>query len=60
MENQIIYLSATNVADLLGVSTQTLRRWHREGKLSERGVEPVKRNGRWYFKASDLAVLYSI
>lgn len=52
-----VYLNARNVADLLGITPQTLRKWQREGKLSERDVRAVKRNKRWYFRTSDIASL---
>lgn len=57
-QDQDIFLSARNVADLLGITPQTLRKWQREGKLSEKDVQAVKRNRRWYFRASDLASLF--
>lgn len=57
-QDQDIFLSARNVADLLGITPQTLRKWLREGKLSEKDVQAVKRNRRWYFRASDLASLF--
>ena len=57
MKDQDVYLSARNVADLLGITPQTLNKWRREGKLSERDIRAVKRNRRWYFKASDIASL---
>lgn len=55
MKDQDVYVSARNVADLLGITPQTLRKWRREGKLSEKDIQAVKRNRRWYFKASDIA-----
>lgn len=57
-QDQDIFLSARNVADLLGITPQTLRKWQREGKLSEKDIQAVKRNRRWYFRASDLASLF--
>lgn len=59
MKNQEpnIFLNARNVADLLGITPQTLRKWQREGKLSERDVRAVKRNRRWYFRKEDIAAL---
>ena len=53
-----VYLSARNVADLLGITPQTLRKWQREGKFSEKDIQAVKRNRRWYFRDSDLASLF--
>ncbi len=52
-----VYVSARNVADLLGITPQTLRKWQREGKLSEKDIRAVKRNRRWYFRASDIAAI---
>ena len=52
-----VYLNARNVADLLGITPQTLRKWQREGKLSERDIRAVKRNKRWYFRKEDIASL---
>ena len=52
-----VYLSARNVADLLGITPQTLRKWRREGRLSERDIRAVKRNRRWYFRKEDIAAL---
>ena len=52
-----VYLSAKNVADLLGITPQTLRKWRREGKLSERDVRSVQRNRRWYFRKEDIAAI---
>lgn len=57
MKDQDVYLNARNVAEILGITPQTLRKWRREGKLSEKDIQAVKRNRRWYFKASDLASL---
>ena len=57
-QDQDIFLSARNVADLLGITPQTLRKWLREGKISEKDIQAVKRNRRWYFKASDIASLF--
>lgn len=51
---QTIYLSAKEVSLLLGVSPQTLRNWFREGKLTEWGIHPVKRNNRWYYSRSEI------
>ena len=50
-----VYLSAKSVADLLGITPQTLRKWRREGKLSEHDVRSVQRNRRWYFRKEDIA-----
>lgn len=52
-----VYLNARNVADLLGITPQTLNKWRREGKLSERDVRYAKRNRRWYFRAEDIAAI---
>ena len=52
-----VFLNARNVADLLGISTQTLRKWRREGKISDRDVRSVKRNRRWYFSKDDIAAI---
>lgn len=52
-----IYLNARSVADLLGITPQTLRKWRREGKISESDVRSVKRNRRWYFRKSDIAAI---
>lgn len=49
-----VFLNARNVADLLGITPQTLRKWRREGKLSERDIRAVKRNRRWYFRKEDI------
>lgn len=49
-----VFLNARNVADLLGITPQTLRKWRREGKLSERDIHAVKRNRRWYFRKEDI------
>lgn len=49
-----VYLNARNVAELLGITPQTLRKWRREGKLSERDIRAVKRNRRWYFRKEDI------
>lgn len=49
-----VYLNARNVADLLGITPQTLRKWRREGKFSERDIRAVKRNRRWYFRKEDI------
>ncbi len=55
MESQrITYLSAIEASRVLGVSTQTLRKWHREGILAERGLNPIKRHNRWYYLESEL------
>ena len=41
------YLSIGKVAKRLGVSTQTIRRWQREGKIQElRTYDPVS-GGYW-------------
>ena len=50
-----VYLSARSVSDLLGITPQTLNKWRREGKLSERDVHYAKRNRRWYFRKEDIA-----
>lgn len=52
-----VFLNARNVADLLGITPQTLRKWLREGKISERDVRYAKRNRRWYFRAEDIAAI---
>lgn len=57
MKDQDVYLNARNVAELLGITPQTLRKWRREGKLSERDIRAVKRNRRWYFRKEDIAAL---
>lgn len=50
-----VYLNARSVSDLLGITPQTLRKWRREGKISDRDVHAVKRNRRWYFRKEDIA-----
>ena len=50
-----VYLNARSVSDLLGITPQTLAKWRREGKLSERDVHYAQRNRRWYFRAEDIA-----
>ena len=57
MKDQDVYLNARNVADILGITPQTLRKWRREGKISERDIRAVKRNKRWYFRKEDIAAL---
>lgn len=52
-----VFLNARNVADLLGITPQTLNKWRREGKLSERDIRAVRRNRRWYFRKEDIASL---
>lgn len=52
-----VFLNARSVAELLGITPQTLRKWRREGKISERDVRSVKRNRRWYFRAEDIAAI---
>ena len=52
-----VYLNARNVADLLGITPQTLRKWQREGTLSKRDVRSVKRNRRWYFRKEDIQAI---
>lgn len=50
-----VYLNARSVSDLLGITPQTLAKWRREGKLSERDIHYAKRNRRWYFRKEDIA-----
>ena len=52
-----VFLNARSVADLLGITPQTLRKWRREGKISERDVRSVKRNRRWYFRKEDIQAI---
>ena len=49
-----VFLNARSVADLLGITPQTLSKWRREGKLSERDVRYVQRHRRWYFRKEDI------
>ena len=52
-----VFLNARSVADLLGITPQTLAKWRREGKLSEHDIHYAKRNRRWYFRKEDIASL---
>lgn len=49
-----VFLNARSVADLLGITPQTLAKWRREGRLSERDVRYVQRHRRWYFRKEDI------
>lgn len=52
-----VFLNARSVADLLGITPQTLRKWRREGKLAERDVRYAQRNRRWYFRKEDIQAI---
>lgn len=55
MESQrITYLNAVETSRILGVSPQTLRKWHREGILADGGLHPIRRNRRWYYPESEV------
>ncbi len=52
-------LTGQQVAQLAGVTSDTVRKWRREGKLSAAGRQPGKR-GRWLYLRSAVESLLGV
>lgn len=52
-------MTGAQVSKLAGVTTDTVRKWHREGKLAHVGRQPGKR-GRWLYRRGDVEALLAV